>query len=168
MLEQPALEGESSRQRKASSPIPPDAKSIGDAWIARLEKRGALIGYGLAGKEADQPVEMVDTGLTEKEFVTWANENGWHVPEHIHWNFVPGLNLPRVSDTAKNAIRVWPASTARTGLQHLALYYGRIELRDGCFFVGQFDQPANKLAWFHAELGLDIDASGYFILRKSG
>ena len=38
-------------------------------------------------------------------------------------------------------------------------------MRDGCFFVGQSGESATKLAWFHAEVGLDRDQSGYFILR---
>lgn len=57
------------------------------------------------------------------------------------------------------------ASTARTGAQHQALYHGRVELRDGCFFVGEFGKPVDKLAWFHAEVGFGIDESGYYILR---
>lgn len=165
LLNQPFLVAEGSRQRKATSPAPLNAKAIGDAWIARLEKRGALLGYGLSGKGPDGPVESINTGLTEEEFVSWTKESGWQVPEHIRWSFVPGLDLPRVSDAAKNAIRVWPASTARTGPQLQALLYGRVELQDGCFFVGENNQPAKKLAWFHAEIGLDKDASGYFILR---
>lgn len=131
-----------------------------------MEKRGALLGHGLAGKSTDGPVNMIDVGLTEEEFLRWTNENSWHVPKHIRWSFVPKMTLPRVSDAAMNAIRVWPASVARTGMQHQALYYGRVELRNGCFFVGEFKQPANKLAWFHAEMGLDVDNSGYFVLRN--
>src|SRR3546814_19892677 len=46
-----------------------------------------------------------------------------------------------------------------------ALHGGRVELRNGCFFVGERGQPVNKLAWFHAETGLDIDNAGYLILR---
>ena len=145
----------------------PDRKLIIDAHsmgtrvslvaVDELQKRGALLGYGLAGKGPDGPVEMIDTGLTEEEFESWAKENSWHVPQHIRWSFVPEMSLPPVSDAAKDAIRVWPASTARTGAQHQALYHGRVELRDGCFFVGEFGQPADKLAWFHAEMGLDVD-----------
>lgn len=165
LLDQPALAGEGWRQREATSPLPPDAKAIGDAWIERLEKRGALLGYGLAGKGPDGPVDLIDTGLTEAEFERWANENGWAVPAHIRWSFVPEMILPRVSDAAKSAIRLWPASTARTGAQNQALYHGRVEMRDGCFFVGESGQPVDKLAWFHAEMGLDTDPSGYFILR---
>jgi len=145
--------------------LPSDAKAVGEAWVSRLKNRGALLGYGLAGKGPDGPVNMIDTGLTEREFESWAQENGWRVPAHIRWSFVPAMTLPPVSKTAKEAIRVWPASTARTGVQHQALYHGRVELRDGCFFVGEFGQPADKLAWFHAEMGLDLDESGYFILR---
>lgn len=165
LLKMPSLSGEGWRRREATSPLPPDAKAIGDLWISRLEERSALLGYGLAGKGPDGPVEIIDTGLTEAEFERWANENGWRVPGHIRWSFVPDMNLPPVSDAATGAIRLWPASTARTGAQHQALYHGRVELRNGCFFVGEFGQPADKLAWFHAEIGLDVDPSGYFILR---
>jgi hypothetical protein len=108
---------------------------------------------------------MIQTGLSELEFKSWASENGWSIPRHIQWSFVPPMKLPRVSEAAKDAIRVWPASTARTGAQREALFRGRVELRDGCFFVGQSGQPANKLAWFHTEVGLDIDREGYLILR---
>ncbi|ATY33835.1 hypothetical protein CVN68_19285 [Sphingomonas psychrotolerans] len=108
---------------------------------------------------------MIDTGLTEIEFETWVKENGWRVPRHIRWSFVPEMNLPRVSAAARDAIRVWPASTARTGAQNQALHHGRVELRDGCFFVGEAGRSATRLAWFHAEIGLDIDLAGYFVLR---
>ena len=53
---------------------------------------------------------MIDTGLTEEEFDRWAKESGWDVPRHIRWSFVPALKHPPVSDAAKDAIRVWPAS----------------------------------------------------------
>lgn len=152
--------------REATSPLPSNAKQIGDEWLARLRQRGALLGHGLAGKSPDGPVNMIDTGLTGKEFDSWTQENGWAVPTHITWSFVPALALPPVSDAAKDAIRVWPASTARTGAQHEALFHGRVELRDGCFFVGESGWEANKLAWFHAEMALDKDSSGYFTLRN--
>ncbi|GGC11418.1 hypothetical protein GCM10011494_32740 [Novosphingobium endophyticum] len=165
LLNQSSQAADGGRQREATSPLPPNAKRIGETWVARLKKRGALLGFGLAGKSSDGPVDMIDTGLTEEEFVRWTNENNWDVPTHIRWHFVPVMNLPRVSDAAKKTIRVWPASISRTGLQHQALYRGRVELRNGCFFVGEFEQATDKLAWFHAEMGLDIDDSGYFILR---
>lgn len=154
------------RRREARPPLPADAKAIGAAWVARLQERGALLGYGLAGKGPDGPVNMIDTGLTEEEFERWTKENGWSVPTHIAWSFVPGMNLPPVSTSAQAGIRFWPGSTARTGAQHQALFHGRVELRDGCFFVGELGRPVDKLAWFHAEVGLDIDPAGYFILRE--
>jgi hypothetical protein len=165
LLDAPKLVGKSTLRLEATSPLPTDAKAIGDAWVARLKKRGALLGYGLAGKGPDGPIEMVETGLTEQEFESWAGENGWRVPRHIRWSFAPAMNLPRVSERAVDAIRVWLASTSRTGAQPQALFSGRIELRDGCFFVGQWGKPVDKLAWFHAEIGLDVDSSGYFIFR---
>lgn len=165
LLDQPAQAGAEWRRRDATSPAPVDAKAIGTAWIARLEKRGALLGYGLAGKSPDGPVNIIDTGLTEEEFESWTNENNWSVPTHIAWSFVPRMNFPAVSAAASRGIRVWTASTARTGAQHEALFHGRVELREGCFFVGEFGRSVDKLAWFHAEMGLDVDQAGYFILR---
>ena len=165
LLKRPTLGRAYVRKREATSPRPRNAKQIGDNWIARLKTRGALLGYGISGKGADGPVNMIDTGLTIKEFDSWTKENRWQVPSHIDWNFVPEMTLPRVSEAAKPAVRVWPSSTARTGMQNMAAYRGRVELRDGCLFVGLFKQPADKLAWFHAEMGLDIDSSGYFVLR---
>lgn len=151
--------------REATLSPPRDAKVVGSEWLSRLEQRGALLGYGLANGAGDAPVTSIDTGLTTKEFDRWVQENGWTTPQHIRWGFVAEMVHPAVSDTAQAAIRNWPASTARTGAQLQALHGGRIELRDGCFFVGERGQRANKLAWFHAEIGLDVDPDGYLILR---
>ena len=108
---------------------------------------------------------MINVGLTERQFIEWASENGWSVPKHVRWSFVPEMKIPSVSNAAHNAIRVWPASLARTGTQPMAMFRGRVELRDGCFFVGEFGKPVDKLAWFHAEVGFDLDHAGFYILR---
>ena len=166
LLAEPPLATDGWKVREASAPPPPDAKAVGDRWIKRLETRRALLGYGLSGKGPDGPVSLIDTGMTEQAFDSWAKQNGWRVPAHIRWSFMPAMNLPPVSEAAAGAIRVWPASTTRTGVQLQALFHGRVELRDGCFFVGEFDQPADKLARFHAEMGLDKDSEGFLILRN--
>lgn len=88
LLSQPSQAVAWRTERKATAPFPANAKSIGELWIARLKKRVALLGHGLAGKSPDGPVEMIDTGLTEKEFTNWANNNGWPVAAHIRWSFV--------------------------------------------------------------------------------
>jgi hypothetical protein len=165
LLRQAAPIDQATRQRDATARLPADAKRIGETWLARLKERDALLGFGLAGKGPDGPVEMIDTGLTRDDFDRWTSENGWRVPGHIRWSFVPALRLPAVGNAAKPAIRIWPASTARTGAQNQALYRGRVELRDGCFFAGEYGKPVDKLAWFHAEMGLDIDAAGFAVLR---
>ena len=165
LLKQQSLAKQYRRNIEATSPLPSNAKKVGDEWIARLKMRGALLSYGLTGQGTEGPVNMIDTGLTEAEFTSWTKAKGWLVPCYIDWSFLPELSLPRVSATAKDAVRVWPASKVRTRMQHMAAYRGRVELRDGCLFVGLFKQPADKLAWFHAEMGLDIDNSGYFVLR---
>ena len=165
LLAHPSPDSDGWRRREATAPLPSNAKAIGETWLARLQQRGALLGHGLAGKGPDGPVNMIDTGLTEAEFERWAGENDWRVPTHITWSFVPEMKLPPVSEAAKAGIRIWPASTARTGAQNQALFQGKVELRDGCFFVGEHGRPADKLAWFHAEMGLDVDEDGHFILR---
>lgn len=166
LLAEPASGGEAWQQREATAPPPAAAKAVGETWVNRLKERGALLGVGMAGKGPDGPVNLIDTGLTRAEFEGWAKDNDWTIPAHIRWSFVPKFSLPPVSEAAKEAVRFWPASTTRTGVQHQALLQGRVELRDGCFFVGEFGQPADKLAWFHAEVGLDRDQSNYFILRE--
>ena len=152
-------------RREPTSAPPAGAKAIGQAWVDRLEQRKALNGYGLSGKGPDGPVSLIDVGMPESEFEAWAKENGWTIPTHIHWTFVPALALPRVSQAAAKGIRVWPASTARTGAQNEALLWGRVELRDGCFYGDTGDGTPQKLAFFHEEIGLDVDAEGYYILR---
>lgn len=166
LLRQPKLSGQPYVDRPATSRPPANAGPIGREWIARLESRDALLGYGLSGKMDDSPVSMIDVGMSAAEFDAWARQTGLSVPTHIRWSFVPGFNLPAVSEAAKGGVRVWPASTARTGAQNQALLTGKVELRDGCFWVGEFGKPADKLAWFHAEVGLDKDAEGYYILRS--
>lgn len=165
LLDQAVAQPLQALTRDATSAPPRDAKAIGAEWLARLEQRAALLGYGLADGGGNAPVAAIDTGLTAREFDRWVQENGWAAPQHIRWGFVAEMGHPAVSDAARQATRYWPASTARTGTQLQALHGGRIELRDGCFFVGERGQPATKLAWFHAEVGLDIDADGYIIFR---
>ncbi|QZH75639.1 MAG: hypothetical protein JY451_03250 [Erythrobacter sp.] len=160
----PAIEQAEAFREPTASP-PANARQLGALWLARLEERGALMGHGLAGKEPDAPVQSIDTLLTAEEFDAWVAENGWTVPPHLHWYFQQPLIAPRVSETAQGGIRTWPASEARTGWQLEAAFVGRIYLRDGCFFMRSdvVDAP-DKLAWFHAETGLDVDAEGYYTL----
>lgn len=155
--------------RKATAPLPRDAKAIGRLWITRLEQRGALMGYGLTGKTPDGSARSIDTLLTEREFDAWVAENGWTVPKHIEWRFQNELVAPRVSEAAARRIRFWPASNSRTGWQLEAAEMGRVFVRDGCFFVRRFD-GSEKLAWFHAETGVGLDQQGYLILidRSTG
>ncbi len=165
LLAQPRSGGDFEYSRDRTAPLPKDAKAIGERWKARLEERSALLGYGLAGKGPDGPIDMIDTGLTAEEFDTWAAENGWEVPGHIRWSFVPAMALPSVSESAKDKIRVWPAATSRTGMQLEALLSGEVYLRDGCFYVTPFGGDEH-LAFFHAEVGVDVDDEGYLYLRE--
>ena len=153
--------------REDTAPMPPNAKAIGDLWVERLQDRNALMGYGLAGKGPDGPIQSIDTLLTAREFDEWVAENGWTMPRHIRWRFQDELHFPRVSEAAENRIRIWPASEARTGWQLEAALGGKVYMRDGCFYVTALGQSeTEELAWFHAETGLDVDDEGYMVLRE--
>ncbi len=165
LTQTPRLEGEGYVRRDATAPPPANAREIGQTWLDRLEGAHMLLGAGYDGKGLDGAVTLLDVGMTESRFDEWAKERGWTVPEHISWSFVPAMNLPAVSDAAKPGICFWPASSARTGAQNEALLYGRVELRDGCFWATKGDGEADKLAFFHAEIGLDVDGEGFYILR---
>ncbi|KLE35360.1 hypothetical protein AAW00_02630 [Aurantiacibacter luteus] len=149
-------------RREATARAPADAKAVGEQWLARLNERGVVDGYGLSGKNDDDPISSFSLTLTPADFDAWVRENGWSVPRHIDWNFVPDLVSPRVSDAAAQGIRIWPASEARTGMQNQAADSGRIVLRDGCFYLDR--QGVETLAWFHAETGLDVDGEGFYVL----
>lgn len=163
LLARPPVQPKGEIVREASAPLPADAKAVGDLWVERLEAKNALMGHGLAGKSPDGPVNHIDTLLTAKEFDAWVAQNGWSPPKHIRWYFQSELVAPRVSDAAEPKIRIWPASQARTGWQLEALIWGRVVLKDGCLWIRQPGQP-ERLAWFHAETGLDVDSEGYLIL----
>ncbi|WP_232725702.1 hypothetical protein [Qipengyuania seohaensis] len=164
LTRQARIEGEGYIRRDATAPAPANAKAVGETWYKRLEAGNLLLGAGFDGKRPDGAVTHLDVGKTESEFQSWTAQNGWNVPNHISWSFVPAMNLPAVSEAARGGIRFWPASSARTGSQNEALLAGRVELRDGCFWATEGDGDADKLAFFHAEIGLDRDDEGYYIL----
>lgn len=153
--------GEVSRERTAA--MPANGKEIGETWRKRLEEKGVLDGYGLEGKGENGPISSFSTVMTAKEFDAWVAEKGWAVPRHFRWDFVPELIAPVVTAKAAPAIKYWPASKRRTGMQLEALLAGRVFMRDGCFWVSQPGAP-EKLAWFLAETGLDRDDEGYLVL----
>lgn len=152
-----------------SAPAPANAKAIGDLWVERLQARDALDGYGLSGKSPDGPVELIHVAMAHGDFQALVAQNGWELPRHIRWTFLPSLNVPPVTEAAWPAIRVWPAATRRTGIQNAAALHGRITLRDGCFYVSKAD-GTEALAWFLAETGLAVDGEGKYVLinRISG
>ena len=149
-------------RREATAREPADAKAVGELWLARLNELGVVDGYGLSGKFDDDPISSFNLVMTPGDFDTWVAGNGWRVPRHLSWHFVPDLIAPRVSDAAEQGIRIWPASEQRTGMQNQAADGGRILLRDGCFYLDR--QGVETLAWFHAETGLDMDDEGFYVL----
>ncbi|APE28940.1 hypothetical protein BMF35_a2111 [Aurantiacibacter gangjinensis] len=154
-----------SLRRAANAEPPANAKAIGELWLSRLEALDVVDGYGLAGKDDNSAIAGFDLRMTPDEFDEAVARNDWDVPPHLRWSFSPPLVAPRVSEAARTAIRIWPASTQRTGLQNQAADGGRIILRDGCFFLQrEGGDGTESLAWFHAETGIDMDEEGYLIL----
>lgn len=155
--------------REPTARPPADAKAVGDLWLKRLQARNATFGHGLSGKTEDSPVSSISVSMPAREFDAWVAQNGWTVPKHIRWDFVPELVAPRVSEAAAPKIRYWPARTTRTGAQNQAALSARIFLRDGCFWLQGYD-GSEKLAWFLAETGVDVDDQGYLVLvdRNTG
>lgn len=169
LIARPPIMPKGELRREGTGPLPADAKAIGETWIERLKAKGALGGYGLGGKSPDGPVVLIDTLLTAREFDTWVDANGWRVPRHIDWSFQPELVAPAVSDRAAPAVRLWTQSATRTGVQLEALLGGRVVMKDGCLWFQQKGEP-DRVAWLHAETGLDRDAEGYlvFVNRVTG
>jgi hypothetical protein len=159
----PPVNNNTDLRRAATAPLPPDAKAIGDLWTGRLQAEDAASGWGLAGKGEDGPVTSIDVAMSPDDFDAWVAENGWTVPRHISWSFVPRLSAPRVSPAAAPKIRYFPAYERRTGAQNQALLSGRVIVRDGCFWLQRYDH-SEALAWFLGETGLDVDDEGYLIL----
>jgi hypothetical protein len=169
LIARPPIMPKGEMRREGVGPLPTDAKAIGETWLERLKAKNALGGYGLAGKGTDGPVNMIDTLLTAREFGAWVKENGWTAPRYLDWGFQPELIRPAVSERAAPAVRLWTQSETRTGIQLEALLGGRVVMKDGCLWYQRDGEP-DRIAWLHAETGLDRDAEGYliFVNRVTG
>ncbi|MGB7372834.1 hypothetical protein [Pontixanthobacter sp.] len=151
---------------EAGGPVPLDALETGEIWLARLEARGLLTSATYSGGGADARVVAIDVGMTPSAFRQLIKAEGWEIPAFITFNLPGELNLPRVSQAAEGAPKIWPASDTRSGIQNLALFRGRITLRVGCFFVegGTLGEDASRHAILLAETGLDRDSENYLTL----
>ena len=169
LIARPSIMPKGEMRREGKGPLPADAKAIGETWLARLKAKNALAGYGLAGKGSDGPVNMIDTLLTAREFDAWVANNGWTAPRYLDWGFQPELVAPAVSERAAPAVRLWTQSETRTGIQLEALFGGRVVMKDGCLWFQREGEP-DRIAWLHAETGLDRDPQGYliFVNRVTG
>jgi hypothetical protein len=169
LIANPPIMPKGEMRREGVGALPADAKAVGETWLERLRAKSALGGYGLAGKGTDGPVNMIDTLLTAREFDAWVKDNGWTAPRYLDWGFQPELVAPAVSERAAPAVRLWTQSEIRTGMTLEALLGGRVVMKDGCLWFQKQGEP-DKIAWLHAETGLDRDAEGYlvFVNRVTG
>ena len=148
---------------EADAPVPEAGASIGELWYERLNKRRTVQSVASATIGDDSAIIMMQTLLTHDDFTDWVRREGWAVPRHITFYFVPPMSFPAISQPAQSAVKVWPASRIRTGMQNMAAFYGKVYIEDGCVFVKDASAVVS-LAWFLPETGLDVDDDGYLVL----
>lgn len=163
LIAEPIRKGTEEIERPALVPLPADAKALGDEWAQRLDAKGWLGGMGLAGKTPDGAIRFIDVLAPARDFNRWVAANGWTAPRHIEWRFQAEMIVPAVAPKLADRIRIWPGSPRRTGMQNMAALYGKVFLRDGCFFVKGLDGK-ERLAWFLGETGIATGAQGYLVL----
>ncbi|WP_260483320.1 hypothetical protein [Sphingomicrobium flavum] len=151
-----SLERDWTPRREATTKPPRGAGAEVQRWIDWLEPQGLLAGAGFAPPQ-------LDLAMTAEDFDALLEKEGRTAPTYFDYSFVAPLRRPALADDAREGIRLWPASPARSGAGNQAAYHGRIVLDDGCFFT--VDAAGKKqLAWFPAEAGLMRDEEGYLTL----
>ncbi|WP_265587779.1 hypothetical protein [Sphingomicrobium arenosum] len=101
--------------------------------------------------------------LTKPEYEAIMAANGWTLPAYVEAEFMKPLRAPKVSDAAAPKLRHFASSDRRTGPQRTGAGGGRIWLDDGCIYVDPMGQGTH-LAYFHNEVGVDVDVEGYVTL----
>ncbi|MFN3387840.1 MAG: hypothetical protein ACK40O_02845 [Allosphingosinicella sp.] len=132
-------------------------------WIDRFTRHRLTSGWGIDETYGRAEI-MIDT--TEAEFRAVAAREGWGaLPDAIALTFAPPLLHPAVEEAARPFVRLFARNDRSGGIQLLAGGSGRIVLRDGCLFVEGGGGGAARLAYFHRETGLGLDAEGYLALK---
>ncbi|WP_265587780.1 hypothetical protein [Sphingomicrobium arenosum] len=141
-----------------------EAQRIGKMWFDRLGDAA----YGFATQTINQDIQL-SLRITEAEFDALMAQKGWTLPAYVDVSFVRPLTLPAVSAAAAPKLRAFASSKQRTGIQLEGGGEARIVVRDGCILT-QAGQAGEALAWFHAEVGVEVDDKGYLVLidRRDG
>ncbi len=141
-----------------------ELQAIAKPWVERFTRHRLLGGHG---SDATYGELRMDLNVSETEFRTIAEREGWKVPEPIKLAFSSGVQGQAVAPQLMSMIRIFPQSDRDLGATNQALLGGRIVLRDGCFYVTSPGKPA-RLAYFAREVALAQDEQGYMSLRTRG
>jgi hypothetical protein len=141
-----------------------ELQAIAQPWVERFAHHRLLGGHGT---DATYGEVRMDLNVSESEFRTIAEREGWKIPAPIKLAFSPGVEGEPVAPQLMSLIGIFPQSDRDLGATNQALLGGRIVLRDGCFYVTGGDKPA-RLAYFAREVAFAQDGQGYLSLRTRG
>jgi hypothetical protein len=133
-------------------------------WAERFRRHRLLGGYGTDATYGEIRMDLV---VSEGEYGAIAAREGWRLPDAVKLAFAEPITGPALDARIAPLVRIFPQSDRALGPTHEALLGGRIELRDGCFYVTGRGQP-DRLAYFARELALGLDGDGYLALRTRG
>jgi hypothetical protein len=142
----------------------PELQAIAGPWAERFGRHRLLGGYGTDATFGEIRMDLV---VSETEYRTIAEREGWRLPDAIKLAFAEPLAGPALEAGFAPLVRLFPQSDRALGPTQEALLGGRLELRDGCFYVTGRGQP-DRLAYFARELALGLDGDGYLALRTRG
>ena len=138
-----------------------ELRAIALPWVERFNRHRLLGGYGTDATYGEVRMDLV---VGEAEYAAIAAREGWRPHPAIRLAFSREVSGAAVPEPLRPLIRVFPQSDRALGPTHEALLGGRIELRDGCFYVTRPGQP-DRLAYFAREVALGLDGDGYLALR---
>lgn len=141
-----------------------ELRAIAAPWLERLSRHRLLGGHGTDATYGEVGVDLV---VSEAEFRTVAQREGWRLPDAIRLRFADPVAGPAVAEEVRPLLRIFPQSDRALGPTNQALLGGRIVIRDGCLYVTGPNQP-DRLAYFAREVAIGLDDSGYLALRTRG
>ncbi|HEX8572981.1 MAG TPA: hypothetical protein VF759_09530 [Allosphingosinicella sp.] len=141
-----------------------ELRAIAAPWIERLGRHRLLGGHGTDATLGEIGIDLV---VSEAEFRSIAEREGWRLPDSIRLRFSEAVAGRPVADPVLGLIRIFPQADRALRATNQALLGGRILLRDGCFYVSGPNR-SDRLAYFAREVAVGIDDDGFLALRTRG
>lgn len=138
-----------------------ELQEIARPWVERFGQHRLLGGHGTDARYGEVRMDLV---VSEAEFGTIAEREGWKIPGAIKLDFSDGVSGAAFTPEVGSLIRIFAQADRALGPTNQALLGGRIVLRDGCFYVTGPTKP-DRLAYFAREVALGPDEQGYLSLR---